>query len=122
MGYNIFARKPKPNDRVFIYALRHPNNSVFYIGQSSRPKERLNEHIREARKGGGPLRYRVIRDILSAGKSPSVKILEETTRKDSTATERRWIDWAIEQGYELANMDYCPLNRRPEYGKKRERR
>lgn len=122
MAHRGFYRRVNQEDRTYIYALLDPLNSVFYIGHSSKPKERLDQHIREAKKGGGPPRCQRIRDILRDEKQPRIEILQETIRKEAVEIEKQWISWAVGQGYDLMNMDFCSLNRRPEYGKKRERR
>lgn len=88
--FKTFAEKTY-NRTVFIYGLTDPEGNVRYVGKSTDPERRLSEHLREARKGRRSHRDSWLRRLLSDGKRPTVKILEEVYVDSWGASERRWI-------------------------------
>ena len=85
-----------PTKRWFIYVLMEPDGGdVFYVGQSTRPRQRLTQHINEAkcllRRGviGERREYQRIADILSMGNEPEMWVMTKCrTQTDATAMER----------------------------------
>lgn len=81
--------------KVFIYCLINPiNKKPFYVGASTNPKKRLNGHMQIATKmpfAKGNIyseRRKLMIKILSKGKKPILKIIEETTFEKADERER----------------------------------
>jgi hypothetical protein len=88
----------------YIYSLSDPiSGSVRYIGQSVKPKERLSEHIRQARTVARYRCHRWIATILASDKRPIMEILEEVPIDDVNEAECRWIDHFRALGADLTN-------------------
>jgi hypothetical protein len=79
---------------IKIYALIDPrDNKVKYVGQTVQPLyNRLACHVDKARreKENTP-KARWIREVLSSGHRPSIKLLEEVEDKEKRAAEDKWM-------------------------------
>jgi hypothetical protein len=92
----------------YIYSLTDPRSmQVFYVGQTTNPKDRLSTHIavsKIAGKDGDGHRVKErITEILQAGFRPSMAILERTMDK---TREKHWIKHCLFLGLPLANKAY----------------
>lgn len=87
---------------TFIYALVDPRtDEIRYIGKSIRPKERLWNHCNEK---SVTWRTNWIREVLSSGHRPQLRILEElAVGTDWQESERQWIAKGKELGWRLTN-------------------
>jgi len=66
-------------ETIFIYGLVDPRDTkVYYVGRTTRPKARLDQHINA--KANGPKR-RWISDLIDNGLYPEMLILEEVDPK-----------------------------------------
>lgn len=90
---------------VYIYDLSDPRSGeVRYIGKSVHPRERLTEHIRQAKRGSVVHCKRWIDGLLKAGVRPALGILEEATSHDAAnEAERYWIGSLRLVGADLTN-------------------
>lgn len=87
-----------------IYTLSDPcSGAVRYVGQSVRPKARLAEHLRDARKGCTFRCHCWIRSLLAGDLKPLFAVVEETTIDLVDAAEQRWIAFHRGAGADLTN-------------------
>src|SRR4051812_14822890 len=99
---------------IHIYKLINPiNNSVFYIGQTTRPIHiRLSGHVGQVHSKS--LEYAnqdkntIIKEILSAVLKPKIELIEKIAinsenELDASKKEVFWIEKYIHQGYKLTN-------------------
>ncbi len=87
---------------ICIYGLRDPDtNEIRYIGKSSRPRVRLNIHIRMAipktHKGSW------IRGLIIRGRLPELFVIEKVQDNFANARERHWIRFYRNLGCNLTN-------------------
>ncbi len=113
-----------------IYALIDPEtHEIFYVGRSKNPKVRTGQHFNEAKdnkpenwfaylwgleelsaskkSASNPQKIKRINDILTAGQTPIVKILDEwycEKLADANRLEDAWIAEMIQQGHPLTNF------------------
>lgn len=86
----------------FVYKLVDPRNNVTYIGITSDPNQRYNEHL-EGREGKGK-KYEWISRLLEEGIQPKMQILEIVDDlKQARRQERYWIQNYLDQGIALVN-------------------
>ncbi len=79
-------------------------NKIRYIGKSKNPKQRWSGHIKFATKGDNSHRSRWIRQLLKENLVPDYEILEEVPLDDWQRYEKKWVQFAKEQGFDLTNM------------------
>lgn len=92
---------------VYIYGLIDPrDNTIFYVGQTYQPDQRMKNHISEAMttpiRALGP-KYRRVRDILTAGQPLRYVVLEVTDDESSVTREMFWIATLRSAGNGLVN-------------------
>lgn len=86
---------------VHIYALINPiNNSVFYIGASISPKNRLSTHIAESRFDRN-YKSEQIREILSKGLKVDYEVLETCDQDKARFWEEFYMDLFSSFGFTL---------------------
>lgn len=75
-----------------IYAIRHPDtNAVFYVGQTVRDaKRRFREHIL-ASHTRSDAKSVWLHSLITAGKVPSVEVIEQCALTKADAREQHWI-------------------------------
>jgi len=81
--------------QVFIYALKDPrDNSIFYIGQTTNMKDRINRHIYKA-KANPQLKGKneIIRDLIANNLTPTYDIIETCNDNNWAEREIYWIDY-----------------------------
>jgi hypothetical protein len=72
----------------YLYTLKDPETSdIRYVGYSKRPKSRLWEHIRDAKKGVKTHKSYWISNLLSKSLKPILDIVLEKESQDEIATE-----------------------------------
>ena len=86
-----------------IYILRSAAGEVRYVGKTSRTlRERLSQHISDARRGHNDHRSRWIRCSMRLGTLPVIEAIE-TCDNDGSDSERRWIALYRSSGARLVN-------------------
>lgn len=86
-----------------IYALCETNGAVRYIGKTHQTlKHRLCGHLDEARKGAKNQRCQWVRMMLKWNKKPRIKLIA-TVEGDGNETERQWINFFLNEGFNLTN-------------------
>jgi hypothetical protein len=95
-----------------IYSLTDPRSmQVFYVGQTTNPKDCLSTHIAVSKlpgkDGDGRAIKARVREIIQAGFRPTMSILETTPDK---AQEKHWIQHCLFLGLPLLNKAHA-LNR-----------
>jgi hypothetical protein len=88
-----------------VYALIDPRTeAIRYIGLSIDPIDRLRRHIQRARRGAPSHKDNWIRQLLSLGIKPKVKVLETLcTREEACNREQYLISQATARGWNLTN-------------------
>lgn len=76
---------------TYIYALCDATGRIRYIGKTNKPKVRLGAHISEAKSGKHSYKCHWIRQMLSAGTQPTLKILIECD--GNGYDEERYLIW-----------------------------
>jgi hypothetical protein len=66
-------------------------HEVRYVGASTNPWRRRAEHLAEARSTSTTRKAVWLRDVLSAGLEPEVRLLAQTSRKAWREVELSWI-------------------------------
>ena len=91
---------------TFIYGLWDPRDGrLRYIGKSNKPKERLTNHLRAARKKGATTHLRCwLIGLMDEGEKPLLEVLEEVSRDSWQEVERDWIRQCKEHGIDLVNL------------------
>lgn len=95
---------------TFIYALLEPGtDSIRYIGKANDPEDRLAHHVYHSWYAAtdpskDTPKEAWVRSLRLENKQPDMRILEEVPRADSWRWERKWIDWAINNGHLLTNV------------------
>ncbi len=87
-------------ETTFIYALIDPDTEeIRYIGKADNPKERFRKHLYDKHKC-----YRTswIKSLLTEGKKPKLKILQQVPQDTWEFWERAWI--ASAQDFPLVNQ------------------
>lgn len=89
----------------FIYTLESPESGqIRYVGCTTNPKIRIRTHIHQARMGyENSLKAEWIRELLSSGKSPLLKVVESGSGPWEHI-EERWISSLRQSGCNLTNM------------------
>ena len=97
---------------ISIYALINPTkNSVFYIGASFNPVNRLYQHILESKKGTSK-KHLEIRSITNSGENVEMEILDECEIKDASFWEKFYIDLFASYGFDLhQNKNYSTYSK-----------
>lgn len=90
--------KSEPNT---VYVLEDETGRIRYVGVTADPAQRLGRHIRESRRADTH-RSVWIRSMLSAGKMPTLRVVESGV-VDWNEAERRWIAKYRNEGCDLVN-------------------
>jgi hypothetical protein len=91
-----------------IYALVDPrDNAVRYVGRAYEPQVRLKAHLKDE-YAANPAKYRWIRELRTSGLLPHMEVLEGVygSMRDADARERVWIQYFINAGAALTNIQY----------------
>ncbi len=95
---------PTPAHSGYIYYLADPRvGEPRYVGWTVNPKQRLRNHLKDAKLGNRCHRNAWIRKLLREGVKPTMSILEEDPA-DCCEAERWWIRKMREAGYRLTNQ------------------
>lgn len=92
---------------ITIYALRDPRTwEVRYIGKTAHSvEERLRKHVNLALRGHRDHKYNWLRQLLAAGREPTLAILEELPHDaDWEEAEVWWIAEGRRRGWPLTNQ------------------
>ena len=103
---------------VSIYALCDPDTGdVRYIGRTANPKLRLYAHAGHARQGTrhAPA-TEWVRDLLAAGRKPSLRVLDVVSSGDAAMAEQRTIAAYRAAGCSLVNATHNGAGGRPRKG------
>jgi DNA invertase Pin-like site-specific DNA recombinase len=78
-----------------VYVLINPIDlKPFYVGRTNNPKNRLTEHIREAKQGiRNIVKSRLIMSIIERGIKPIIRIIEWCFDSNSGEREKYWIKY-----------------------------
>lgn len=110
---NIVARVQRAIENIpttYIYALLDPDTKeIRYIGKANDPENRLAQHVYHCwYEVGTPStdtpKEAWIRSLRQQNKQPDMEILEEVPRAQSWRWERKWIEWARAQGFNITNV------------------
>jgi len=86
---------------TFIYSLCDPDTlEIRYIGKSNNPQKRYYYHLIDKMSTH---KVHWIQSLLTIGKVPILQILEECDESVWAETERKWIAYYRELGYNLTN-------------------
>ncbi len=79
----------KPQGKWFIYQLESPTGEVRYVGATTDPKRRYQEHLNGIKQG----RYLKlwVQSLLRDNQKPTMFIIEETDWANWQKRERYWI-------------------------------
>jgi hypothetical protein len=88
------------NKTTYIYSLEYPMGNIRYIGKSDNPRERLKNHIKEAKR-----RNKNHKDnwFNSLKEPPILNIIEKTTYLEWQQREIYWIKYFKNKGLDLVN-------------------
>lgn len=111
-------------ETTFIYLLRDPENpNKGYVGKSDNPKKRFREHLKDSRRKSYCTNW--IFSLAERGLSPVLEIIDEVPFEHWAQLEVAYIEFFLEQGYELTNGtpggDCGPIlfgEAHPSFGKK----
>jgi hypothetical protein len=93
---------------VSIYCLADPRwpSKVRYIGQTQDPLSgRLARHLKDARRGSRFACHHWIRELLTSGRTPLIRLIDRTDRANRYAAEKSTIARLREKGAQLLNVD-----------------
>ena len=78
-----------------VYVLINPiDNKTFYVGKTNKPRNRLTQHIREAKQGIKNIKKsRLIKSILEKGLKPIIRVVEWCFDSDVIEREKFWIKY-----------------------------
>jgi hypothetical protein len=86
----------------YVYGLFDPrNDQVKYIGRTSNPQARLNQHLNYGTQGKKKIAW--IEELEAVGLEPYLDILETATDETIIDTENFYIDYFLMLGAELTN-------------------
>lgn len=78
---------------TFIYALTCPDTGdIRYIGKANDLESRLKSHVYESSKRNRPV-CKWIKGLVSCGKTPVIKLIEECSIECWPEVERKWISF-----------------------------
>lgn len=90
---------------IYIYGLYDPrNDELRYIGKSKDPNQRLFDHLSTVKNNEISSKANWLRELISEGYIPLVKILEKTDDINWEEAEKRWIREGREKGLNLLNV------------------
>jgi hypothetical protein len=72
---STLPERPSGTREYYVYALRYPSGEPFYIGCGR--DDRIDQHVKAARKGGRMLHHRIIRAITERGAPIRTAVLFE---------------------------------------------
>lgn len=110
------------SDTTFIYALCEPDTGeVRYIGKADDPDKRLWQHLHNRRHPGLP-KAKWIRELVSVGLWPVMKVIAEVPKDCWETFEKYHIQQAKDAGFQLLNVTlggdgYCSGEAHPNWGK-----
>lgn len=88
---------------TFIYVLLDPRTgAIRYVGKADNPKKRLNDHLRQCRRGETH-RARWLRSLLAEGTRPILEVIDEVAQAEWSAAECAYVTFYKEQGCDLVN-------------------
>ena len=90
---------PVPGGKIYIYGL-YDETGCRYVGQAADLKKRLKDHLADKRRTH---KANWIRKLLSEGKTPEMRTLEETDAEHFQEKERAWIAFGRKKGWKLTN-------------------
>lgn len=89
---------------AFIYFLKDPENPMKgYVGKTNYPRTRLSEHLRDARKKSPTRKRGWITSLKNQGLKPALEVVDEVPFEHWQQLEVAYIEFFLEQGYELTN-------------------
>lgn len=89
---------------ILIYGLVDPtSDELRYIGQTSRPTQRLGQHLRTARQRSNLHVAAWIRGLLDREARPEIVPIEKCDRADADDSEQFWIEYFRSLGCRLTN-------------------
>lgn len=90
--------------RIVIYGLCDPfSGQLRYIGKTDNVRERLRQHVCDARRGRTTRTAAWIRSLLKMHKWPRAVTIERTTEDQWQEREKYWIAHFREVGCDLTN-------------------
>lgn len=77
---------------INIYCLKDPDTGVvFYVGQTMHAiDQRLKSHVRESHRND-TAKCQWIQDLLDAGKTPTIELIEQCPPREASEREHYWI-------------------------------
>lgn len=92
-------------ETVFIYALKDPDTGqIRYVGETVDTKQRLSQHLSEARRlRGNTPRLALLRSYLRGGIKPTLVVLDEVPESEWQQWEVAYIEYFSECGCDLVN-------------------
>ena len=74
----------------YIYQLESPTGEVRYVGATTDPQRRYQEHLKGIKQGKALKLW--VQGLLKQGKKPTMYILEETNWSNWQSREKHWIN------------------------------
>jgi hypothetical protein len=100
-SYNSAHASRGPTRSVHIYALCDVDGSVRYVGRTTDPHGRLDNHLRDRR--GNRSKSRWIAGLAAIGRRPAFVLLDLVPGERGAAAELRWIN-RLGRRFELLNI------------------
>ena len=95
----------KMERKIFIYGLREENSNEYrYIGKTSRPENRLKEHLNEKIRKFSYYKLNWVKQCQENNIEILLDILEEVNESSWEEKERYYINLYKERGYRLTNL------------------
>lgn len=103
---------------IYIYALVDPTtNEVRYVGKTKDLNVRMYQHCHPTLKDKSD-KANWVRQLIAAGQTPQMLILEECTSQTWRATEQKWITHYCAINQKMTNIRKGGDGRNGEYSKK----
>jgi len=90
---------------TIIYGLAEPYlGPMRYVGKTTAPlHRRIEEHYRKARSGHKSHKSNWLRSVFANNQRPTIHVLQVTTAFEADFSEKKWIRFFQERGFDLTN-------------------
>jgi len=101
----------------YIYVLKDPlTNELMYVGKTTNPKKRLNQHINNSKKRKTYVNIWV-NNLLQSNNKPIMEIIDSCIDNNWVELERKWTELIYLENKKLCNLTYIKDKdtRNPDY-------